>query len=164
MSPQQIDVLAKAIEFEQEGKDYYAQAMGKTSHAQARAMFLTLMEQEDNHIQILREIHSKLSKQDRWPDKVTLSLQQLDFKRLFTEAKEKMGNTVTIATDELEVLKLAMELEARGKAMYAEAAAQAEDANEKQLYQRLAVEEGKHYDFIDGYYNYFADKGLRMDE
>ncbi len=164
MSPQQIDVLAKAIEFEQEGKDYYARAMGKTSHAQARAMFLTLMEQEDNHIQILREVHAELGKQGRWPARVTLSLQQLDFKRLFTEAKQKMGDTVTFTTDELEVLKLAMELEARGKAMYADAAAQAKDANEKQLYERLALEEGKHYDFIDGYYNYFADKGLRMDE
>lgn len=164
MSTQQIDILNKAIEFEQEGKDYYARAMGKTSHAQARAMFLTLIEQEDIHIRILREVHSELSKQGRWPARVTLSLQQLDFKRLFTEAKQKMGDTMNFTTDELEVLKLAMELEARGKAMYAEAAAQAEDADEKQLYRRLAVEEGKHYDFIDGYYNYFADKGLRMDE
>ena len=164
MSLQQIDILNKAIEFEQEGRDYYAQAMGRTSQLQARAMFQTLMEQEDTHIKILQEIHAGLTKAGRWPAKVTLSLQQIDFKRLFTEAKEKMGDTVKIATDELEVLRLAMELEARGKAMYAEAAAQAKDADEKSLYERLAVEEGKHYDFIDEYYNYFADKGLRMGE
>jgi rubrerythrin len=164
MSPKQIDILNNAIEFEQEGKDYYAKAMGKTSHGQARAMFRTLMEQEDSHIKILREIHASLSKEGKWPARTTLALQQLDFKRLFTEAKKKMGDTLDIATDELEVLKLAMELEARGKTMYAEAAAQAKDANEKSLYERLAQEEGKHYDFIDSHYAYFVDKGLRMNE
>lgn len=164
MAQQQMNVLTKAIEFEQEGKDYYARAMGKTSQAQARAMFKTLMEQEDNHIRILHEIHAGLSKEGKWPKTVTLSLQQLDFKRIFTEAKKQIDDTVTFASDELEVLKLAMDLEARGKTMYIDAAAQAKDTNEKQLYQRLAVEEGKHYDFIDGYYNYFVDKGLRMNE
>ncbi len=154
-----IEALKKALEFEESGADYYAMAKEKTRQPQARSIFVLLEEEEKAHIEFLQKMYNKLSAADKWPSQITIDIEK-DFKMIFDEAAKNIDSDVKVATDEVEVLSKAIDIERRGRAMYYDLSEKAEDENEKRLYTTLAKWEEGHVALLEDFYNFFSDHGM----
>lgn len=158
-----IAALEKALEFEKAGIDYYSKAAERTKHPNAKSMFLLLVDEEGKHIDYLQNLHKNLSAEGRWPEKITIKLDR-DFHLIFKEEAPKIDRNVRISTDELEALDFAANMEKKGRAMYLDLAEKASNPLEKELFTILADWEKGHIEFIDDFYQYFQDTGLRTEE
>ncbi|MEW5945557.1 MAG: ferritin family protein [bacterium] len=157
-----FDALRKALDFEEEGIKYYTTARERTEHPSARSVFGMLIEQERTHVEYLSLLHERLKAQDKWPREVTVNLEK-DFKPLFRDAAGEVDDRVKITTNELEALAFAVEMENRGREMYDQLSGAASDPLEKEFYDISARWEQNHAEFVESFYNYSEDMGLRTE-
>ena len=158
-----LQSLQAALAFEKEGYDYYEQAAGRAAHPQTRAAFLLLKDEEKKHADFLLQLHARWSADGKWPGDVTIDMDR-DFEMIFKEAAASIDEKVQVGTAEEKALKDAVDLENRGRAMYAGLSEKAETPEEKALYAKLADWEASHAAFVEDHLAYFEDKGLFMDE
>src|ERR1700690_44144 len=80
-------------------------------------------------------------------------------KTVFSEQKDAMMERVNALENELEALKIAMKMEKDGYDFYLVAAAKAGSAQEKKLFERLAVEENDHYAILNETFSFLDNTG-----
>lgn len=157
------EILNKAIEFEKEGIEFYSKALKIIKHELCRGVIQSLLDEEKKHIEELRNIYNELKEKGIWPEKETV-LTSSKLKNIFESAGNNLSKTIRPSSDEKKFLDLCLDLEIKGKKIYKDLADEAVDAKEKQFYIMLSNEEEKHYQFLEQYYNYYWDSGLRMQE
>lgn len=157
------NILEKAIKFEEEGIEFYSSALGIVRHEICRGIIQTLLDEERKHIRKLNNIYKELSQKGYWPEKET-NVAEVESKDIFKKACGTINKTVKPSTDEKEFLDLCMALEIKGRNLYKKLSDEVEDEKEKDFYEILVNEEEKHYQFLEQYYNYYFDSGLRMQE
>jgi rubrerythrin len=155
--------LQQALEFEKNGKQYYAEAAEKTKDPQTKALFNMLVDEEQNHLNYLLNLYEYLKANDNWPEKITISMDQ-DFEQIFAKARLEIDTNVKASTDEMQAMKHAVDMENKGRAMYQNLASKAQDPLEKELYELLADWEKGHAAYCEDYYNYYMDHGMFTEE
>lgn len=158
------DVIEKGIEMELEGKKFYTDAAEKTSKEFEQNMFAFLARQENIHVLILKRIEDELDRSQQWPEMSALDWAKVDSENFFEEERPLLERITDITGDEVELLKFAMDIEEKNRQFYLELSDRTTDVKEKNILNRLAAEESKHYNYVESYYRYFEDKGLRMNE
>ncbi|MDA8171466.1 MAG: ferritin family protein [Nitrospiraceae bacterium] len=149
-----MKVVELAMKTETDAIDFYAEAAQKTSNPVGQKMFLSIIEDERRHLEILKCIFSGM---DIEPLEDTSPMRNI--KTVFEENRELMLGRVAATTDETQALEIAMRMEKESVDFYEKAARQAADAREKTIYERLVKEEQEHYAIFSNTYQFLADSG-----
>lgn len=148
-----MNAIEMAIKMETDAIKFYQEASGKTSHPWGKKMFLSIMEDEKRHLQMLESIFKGL-------DVNIKNVNPMDnIKSIFTTLKDEMQSRIKAETDELSALKVAMQMEKEGVEYYKKAASSAKSPKEKALFERLVVEEQQHYSTFANTLNFLEDTG-----
>lgn len=140
-----LDAIMRALEIEKETFDYYTRAEQKTFDPGGKRIFRWLAKTEEVHYLKLSELYTTLEEGGRWVfyGGSTISL----------ESEEPGEKLVGFTTDDLEALKIGMDIEKKGIAYYDELALKTGDPDGKKMLLRLREEEVEHLRVITEKYN-----------
>lgn len=147
-----MNAIEISLKMETDAIRFYTEAADRTSHAVGKKMFLSIVEDEKRHFIMLNALLKGL---DLKPEDVS---PMKNIKTIFEELKDQMLARVEATTSELEVLKIAMNME-EGTAFYRNAAKEAKTGKEKSLFERLVHEEEQHFAIFENTYFFLSDTG-----
>jgi len=142
-----------ALKMETDAVKFYTEFSGKVSHPVGKKMFLTIAEDEKNHIKMIEEVMKGLELTIREANPVKA------VKTIFEEMKDKMMDRLEANTDDLEAFRIAMEMEKEGIDFYKKVKEEVTTEKEKKLFDRLIYEEQQHHKIFSETYNFLNDTG-----
>lgn len=147
------DAIKIAKKMEADAIVFYKKASQKTSHPVGSKMFLSIMEDEKRHLKMLNAIFTdiKVRTENISPMK--------NIKTIFKGLQHEMMDRVAATADEMNALKIAMDMEKKGIEFYKKAALEAKKPKEKALFRRLIKEEEEHYSVFANTYFFMSDTG-----
>lgn len=130
-----LDALMRGMEIEKETFDFYTRAEQKTFHPEGKRVFRWLAKCEEAHYLKLTELYQALDKNERWV-----------FYGGSTITLEPQGGEAGVGfeTDDLEALRLAMEVEKKGIAYFEELLTHTADPEGRSMVETLKREEEEH--------------------
>lgn len=142
-----------ALKMETDAVKFYTEAAEKVSHPVGKKMFLSIAEDEKNHIKMIEEVLKglELTYIEANPVKTV--------KTIFEEMKDNLMERIQAQTDDLEAFKIAMEMEKEGVEFYKKVFNEVNTEKEKKLFERLIYEEEQHYKIFSETYNFMKDTG-----
>ncbi|WP_051179178.1 ferritin family protein [Thermodesulfovibrio thiophilus] len=142
-----------ALKMETDAVKFYTEAAEKVSHPVGKKMFLSIAEDEKNHIKMIEEVLKglELTYIEANPVKT--------MKTIFEEMKDNLMERIQAQTDDLEAFKIAMEMEKEGVEFYKKVFNEVNTEKEKKLFERLIYEEEQHYKIFSETYNFMKDTG-----
>lgn len=142
-----------ALKMETDAVKFYTEAAEKVSHPVGKKMFLSIAEDEKNHIKMIEEVLKglELTYIEANPVKTV--------KTIFEEMKDNLMKRIQAQTDDLEAFKIAMEMEKEGVEFYKKVFNEVNTEKEKKLFERLIYEEEQHYKIFSETYNFMKDTG-----
>ena len=160
-----LEILRNAISMEIEGKEFFEEASGKVKHKRAKDTFISLVKQEQRHIDILSAELSRLSDGKGWASLAEMkdTASAYDRKSVF---KDKDIKRIRLSPDagELEVLKVGVEVEKKSIEYYRGAANQTTDQNAKEIFTWLVGEEAGHLTILSAEYENRTGSGFYYDD
>jgi len=150
--------IRTAIKLEEDGIDFYQKVSEKTSHPFGKKMFLSFAEDEKRHLTVLKEILAdlKFSDFDRFFEEKN---PREKIKTIFREVKSEIKERIAANSDELEALKIGMDMESKSVEFYQGALEKTQDSHQKAFFRRLIDEEKEHYELLQNTRSYLKDSG-----
>lgn len=148
-----MNAIEIATKMETDAIRFYREASEKTSHPVGKEMFLSIVEDEKRHLQMLTDLLKGLD------IKIVDAKPLENIKTVFEDLKEKMMQRITASNDDLEAFKIAMEMEKEGKGFYLKNIDNLSSDVEKSLFKKLAQEEEEHFKIFSNTYNFLKDTG-----
>jgi rubrerythrin len=154
-------MLAKAMEMEKKGKDYYDKAVKDTKNEMGKKIFKMLGEDETKHQQRIKEIYDKISGGNPFPeDKVVKIEEEFNpdrLKQLFVDINKADPN-------DIEALKMGIKFEETAVNYYEKYLPEAKDKMEKRFIKEMISEEKSHHKALVEMHYYFTDPEAWMME
>ena len=138
-----MDVYQFAMQMEKDGEAYYRECAAKTASAGLRGILLMLAEAETFHYELFRRMAAR--EEALLPDSALLA----QVKNVFAEIREREG-AGAVRSSEVDLYRKAEELERKSWEFYEGNAAKAGSPAEKLTFERIAVEERRHYRILEG--------------
>ncbi|MBF0328821.1 MAG: ferritin family protein [Nitrospirae bacterium] len=149
-----MSALQTAAKMESDAIKFYREASEKTKNAVGKKMFLSIVEDEKRHLEIINKL---INKNEFSASDASAPMKSIN--TVFESMKNEMLQRAEASSDELEAFKIAMEMEREGKEFYKQSAAGAASDKEKELFNLLASEEEEHYTIFANTYNFLKDSG-----
>jgi len=149
-----------AIQFETDGRAFFLEAATRTSDFFGKIIFTSLADEERDHIERIHAIERSLRDYEAWPP--SQGEAQGKEENVFEDALQRLDKTVRDRTNDLEAVKLAMDLEQKGIEFYSQLASNAADPREREFYQRLATEEKRHLEILENTWSALASCSSSM--
>jgi rubrerythrin len=148
-----MNAIEIAIKMETDAIDFYRAASEKVQNSVGKKMFLSIMEDEKRHLQMLTDIFKGLDikAEDIHPMK--------KIKSIFEEYREEMMERAEATEDEMNAFRIAMDMEKKGMEFYEKAAKDAPSEKERELFKRLVKEEEQHYAVFSNTYFFMQNTG-----
>lgn len=147
MSFKSVDeILAYAIEKEQEAVDFYTDLSKKDTFKSVKDTFVSFAKEEEKHIELLKSIGADEGKVDEYELKEVPDLKISDY-LVETEYKEGMFMQ--------DILRLAMKREEQAVKLYSDLGSKADNEKFAKIFQLLAQEESKHKLALETMYDDF---------
>ncbi|MCX8069989.1 MAG: ferritin family protein [Thermodesulfovibrionales bacterium] len=148
-----MNAIETATKMETDAIKFYREAAEKTKHPGGKGIFLSIVEDEKRHLQMLSDLLKGLD----------IKLQDVspleNVKTVFESKKDEMMERISASNDELEAFRVAMEMEKEGKEFYEKNLEILTKDSEKELFKALAKEEVEHYKIFANTYNFLKDSG-----
>ncbi|MFQ3574405.1 MAG: ferritin family protein [Thermodesulfovibrionales bacterium] len=148
-----MNAIEIATSMETDAIRFYKEASQKASHPVGKEMFLSIVEDEKRHLQMLSDLLKGLS------IKIEDTHPLDNIKTIFEQKKEEMMQRISASNDDLEAFKVAMEMEKEGKEFYLKNINNLASDVEKKLFKTLADEEEEHFKIFSNTYNFLKDTG-----
>lgn len=152
-----LKTIRTAIEMEKNGIDFYHKAEKKTSYPLAKKMFLSFAEDEKRHLTVLKKILVDLKFSDF--DQFFGEKPRQKIKNIFKEAKNEIKEKIVANPDELEALKIGMDMESESIEFYQKALDKSKDNHQKAFLRRLVEEEKEHLQLLQNTHSYLKNSG-----
>jgi rubrerythrin len=152
-----LDIIDRAIQFEDTGINFFEDRAGKAASTLERNLYRSLAKDEIGHKQYLLQLRTELAQANKVDAMSPASGQHPTARHIFESAMSGAHDPYDYKSEQLEILKGAMEVERKGYAMYAKAVDAVESKHAKQIFSHLAAEEQKHYILLKNTYDYMAD-------
>ena len=167
-SENSLKILDAAIKQESDGIKFYTDAADQCKNHLGKAMFKSFVEDEKEHLHRLKNLkdaEATAFKQSAAPDVKTKGVKER-LLSLFSEMRHKLDSGIETEADDIEALKVAMEIEKKGHTLYNDVAKECDDPDEKELYKFLAKEEILHYEILKNTYKFLdnVDKAHAKDD
>jgi len=157
MSQGRREALQKALQMEEDGKAYYEKARDKASNAMAKSVFDHLIKAEENHMKKIQQLYRSLEETGTWPAALITKDTARSASSIFAEALENIHERVKGSTDDIDALRMAAQIEEKGRKYYQNQADATDDPFEKKFYYLLVQEEGEHFISILDTIQYLED-------
>jgi rubrerythrin len=148
------NVIRLAIKTEKDAIAFYKEAAEKTRHPFGKRMFLSIKEDEERHLEDFMCIMQDLDIGDRDPMSPMKKM-----KTIIEEHKDVLLERIMATTDEIDALRIAMQMEKDSIKYYKGVSMGIHTAREKALFGRLVREEQEHYDILSNTYSFLTDTG-----
>lgn len=142
-----------ALKMETDAVKFYTEASERVKHPVGKKMFLTIAEDEKNHIRMIEELLKGLELTIREANPIKA------VKTIFEELKDSLMQRVEAQKDELEAFRIAMEMEKEGIEFYKRILNEVNTEKERKLFERLIYEEEQHYRIFSESYSFLSDTG-----
>ncbi|MEE9192561.1 MAG: ferritin family protein [Candidatus Aerophobetes bacterium] len=121
-------------------------------------MFLYFAEDEKSHLAVLNDILTdlRLSGSSRFFEEKS---PRERIKTIFQDLKDEIKERIAANPDELEALKIGMDMESKSVEFYQGALEKAEDSPLKRFFTRVIEEEKQHYQLLQNTHSYLEDSG-----
>ena len=141
-----VEILKSAILLEKRGKAFYQKVAEQATGKAVKAFFETMADEEVKHVKILADQYKAYQQNQKFtPGDYTEDHGGSIVSRVMTtELKEE----ISAADYEAAAISAAMSMEKNAITLYQNRADEAEDPNEKALYQWLAEWEEQHLHFL----------------
>lgn len=153
-----LNILEEAIKFEEEGMNFFKEREKSAPSAVERSVFASLAADEAGHRAYLVKIRDEMMAKN---DVSVIKIEEDDHSRrakdIFAGAMEAVADSDPYSTDELEVLRGALEVERRGFKMYSEAAKGVTSATAKETFEHLAAQEQEHFRLLSNTLDYLSN-------
>lgn len=158
-----LDSLRAYIQTELEGHKFYRKAAEKTGDSLGKKTFQALADDEIEHARKLSREYSSLSEAGRWLSQEELSQERRQGKEspfpIFPSDEQQGIAAIPDGADDLEALRIAIDVEKASWQQYSQAAGAAPNEAAKAFFQHLMAEEGRHLKVLQNSYNYLSDTG-----
>ena len=146
MSDATVEILKQAILLEKRGQAFYSQVAGQASGKAVKQFFEMMAEEEVKHVKILSDQFKAYKSNSQFtPEAINDGHSDDVATKVLTG---EMKNEISAADFEAAAISAAMSMEENAIKLYSERAQQAEDPNEKALYDWLAKWEMQHLRFL----------------
>lgn len=146
--------LNRALELENRGHDFYAQAARAAADPQARDFFQYLADQELAHIQAIKKIYDRLDEASCWQSGAEMNPPRSALNELFLKmTKDKPASDSSLMT----ALDQGIAFETEVGALYARQVDQAGCEGEKKFLGLMAAEENSHRQILADLKLYYSD-------
>lgn len=136
------NAIETAIKMETDAIAFYDEATRRATHPFGREMFKGFIKDETRHLKMLQNMFKGV-------DFDIESIRPKDtIKTVFSMFKDEMMQRVKAMDNEIEAVNIALKFEQEGFDFYRNAASKAETAKEKELFEKLAIEENDHYTIL----------------
>ncbi|MFZ5515015.1 MAG: ferritin-like domain-containing protein [Candidatus Zhuqueibacterota bacterium] len=140
-----LDILKGAILLEKKGKVFYEKTAAQTESAAVREVFETMAKEEDHHVEILTNQFESYRKNGRLAAlKYNASPEPVSNAVLTRQIRDE----IHASSYEAAAISAAMAMEDKAVAYYSGRAHATDDAEEKRLYEWLAIWEKTHLQFL----------------
>jgi len=139
--------LEEAIRFETDGREFFLKAAEKAKSYFAKLIFETIAEEELGHIKRVKDIYDRSTTSDKQISSSPIS-EKNPLGNIFQKAEESIDPNLITNADELEAIRLAIQLEIKGHEFYNRLAKDACNEYEKVFYHQLAEEESNHFSIL----------------
>jgi rubrerythrin len=157
-SERALKMLAKALEMEEKGKNFYDNAVSTCKNDLGREIFSMLGDDELVHIDRIKSIYSSLEGGAAWSDEwKSKKLSQGDLNPFFRELAEKHGKDIMADTDDISALDVGIDFELNSVRFYEENQAVAEDDREREFIEEMIAEEKNHHRLLVDMRLYLTD-------
>lgn len=144
-----VRALEQALQLEQSGQRFYREAAERTIDEKGAKMFLSLVDDEVMHEQIIQRQLEALSKGEGWvlPEGIGGVEADLDTP-LFPKGKIELEKAIRPDASDLDALLFALKIENDSFSLYVEQAKAAVDPNAKRMYGYLVDAERTHFNLL----------------
>ncbi len=154
MNQELRDAVELARKLEQDGLSFYTEAAGKCPSASGRHMFESFAADEKRHLEWVERMAEGLG-----VDLTQAAMPREAIRSVFDKVKGQLAETAGATQDEKDAVAFALKMEDAGYQNYIAAAALAESPAVKEVFERLAAEEGEHYQMLENTLEYMNATG-----
>jgi len=137
-----IDV---ALTNEMRERKFYLKHAERTRNPVGKVMFQQIADEELEHYERLKQLHSKWEKEGKWPETIPLKVQNTTIKDVLLDALSKAGKKAESDADDLEAIRTAIDFEDKGVKYYEHLRDMVTETREKQFFSLLSHIEREHY-------------------
>lgn len=151
-----------ALRMEEDGRKFYLDGMARVTNALSKEVLKRLADEELVHIERIQQGYEQIRKGEQFVFEswggIRKSTQEY-FENVFTEAQKRVAELVSPTSEELDVLKMAMNLESQAHKFYVEKRGEVEGKDIRDFLDFLASEEYRHYNLLFNTYEYLRNPG-----
>jgi rubrerythrin len=151
-----LEILKMAILMEKRGNAFYAKVAEQTSDPEIKHIFLTMADEESQHIKFLSEQYISYEKNNGFKKVELPDLANEGFAKLILS--DDMKQKISSAGFEAAAISAAIDFEKRAVEVYSKQAETTGDLNEKALYNWLADWESGHLKILSNMDNELKEK------
>lgn len=151
-----LEILQSAIQMEIDGRVFYLEAAQNSKSSLPRNLFEVLAKEEIAHEKAIKVIYDALKEGNEWPNEEITPAHGGNAENVFSAALKDPQQEKAAAND-VEAVRIALEMEERSYKFYKDHSEQASDAVEIKFYQALAHEEQEHIASLRDTEEYLTD-------
>lgn len=151
------DATNFAIKQENDGLRFFQDAAKKTNNQLGKAMFLSLVEDEKEHIRRIKMMTAGVVVPETHIGEYESYGPRERLKTIFEEMQENIDKEVPVDANDLDVIKIALHIERKVYKFYEVASREALNVREKELYKFLAKEEIIHFQILKNAYSHLSN-------
>jgi rubrerythrin len=148
-----MNSVETAIKMKTDTVKFYEEAAERCDHPAGKRMFLTILEDEKQHLESLKQAVNDMK----------INVKKLspieNIKTSLETVKDQMRTQTACSLDDMEAFKIAMDMEKECVDFYKKEAEEAPSEEERNLFKRLAEEEEEHFRVFSNTHSYLSDTG-----
>ncbi|HMK36581.1 MAG TPA: ferritin family protein [Desulfomonilaceae bacterium] len=152
-----LQMLATALEKEIKGAEFYRDAMAKCSNQVGKELFRCLMADEGIHIKRVKQIYESLHRGQPWSETWKSEAPSEDLNKLTKKRITELGAAVTADTNDMEALKIGIQMEQGAINFYEDQLKKASNPLESEFIKCMIAEERTHFQALEDVILYFTD-------
>ena len=159
-----LGILVNAISMELEGKAFFEEVATKARNARTRETFMSLVKQEQRHVDILGEEKRRMESGMDWAALEEMKRSAPSYPKISVFRDKEFRNLrFDPESGELEALRVGIEVEKKSIEYYRNAASQAPEPKAREVFNWLVGEEAGHLTILTAELEYRTGSGFYYD-
>jgi rubrerythrin len=140
-----LDALEIALTNEMKEREFYLKNAQRTKNPVGKIMFQQIGDEELEHYERLKRLHTEWEKSGKWPESLPLAVNNTVIKDVLAGVLSKVDADAESDANDLEAVRTATDFEEKGSVFYASLRDQVTDRREKAFFDLLSRIEREHY-------------------
>ena len=152
-----LEAIKAAIQMEKDGFSFYKKAAAQTSNKMGQSIFESLANDELVHLDVFQKLFDDKFGKSEWDDLVNSNKKYREMPIFPKDLKTIEG--INLDTDELDALRIAIDMEKEAIDYYMEIRANSNDENVKKIIDMIIEQEKSHYFLLEQEFHHINTTG-----